>query len=420
MHKIFFFTQGCSNNVADTETMQGILQQDGYEIVKTAEQADLFVINSCTVKNATEKDFFRYLKTLPKKPLVIAGCIAQTDPEKLAGLSLLGTTQINNITDVVEQTLDGNKVVLIKKENNQRLNLPKIRKNPVVEIIPINRGCLGNCTFCKTKAARFNLQSFEKEAILQQVKTAISQSIKEIWLTSQDTAVYGLDIGLALPALLREILALDGAFMVRLGMGNPDHFKLYIDELTQIFLHPKMFKFLHIPMQAGDNDVLKAMKRDYTREEFSEIVQRLREKIPEITIATDIICGFPEETDEQFNETLKIIEQLKFDVINISRYSARPKTFAATLPQLAGGVIAERSRKITELFESQLPEINKKWIGWQGIVIIDDYGKEGTQTMLARTHTYKQVVVKGDFALGEMLHVKIVRVDEYSLYGEIL
>ena len=279
MHKIFFITQGCSNNVADTETMQGILQKEGYGIVQTAEQADLIVINSCTVKNATEKDFFRCLKALPKKPIVIAGCIAQTDPEKLPEVSLLGTTQINNITYVVEQTLQGNRIILTKKENNQRLNLPKIRKNPIIEIIPINRGCLGSCTFCKTKAARFNLLSFETEAILQQIKTAVNQGIKEIWLTSQDTAVYGLDIGCTLPILLQKILALDGTFMVRLGMGNPDHFKLYINELAEIFRHPKMFKFLHIPIQAGNNAVLNAMKRNYTKEEFFEIVQKLRKKI---------------------------------------------------------------------------------------------------------------------------------------------
>ena len=169
---------------------------------------------------------------------------------------------------------------------------------------------------------------------MQQIKTAVNQGIKEIWLTSQDTAVYGLDIGCTLPILLQKILALDGTFMVRLGMGNPDHFKLYINELAEIFRHPKMFKFLHIPIQAGNNAVLNAMKRNYTKEEFFEIVQKLRKKISEITIATDIICGFPYETDEQFNETLDVVKQLQFDVINISRYSARPKTLAAAFPKI--------------------------------------------------------------------------------------
>ncbi len=420
MHKIFFFTQGCSNNVADTETMQGILQQDGYEIVDSIEKADLIVINSCTVKNATEKDFFKYLKSFPKKPTIIAGCIAQTDPEKLQGYSLIGTAQINNITDVVEATLEGNQVVMTKKENNPRLNLPKIRKNPIIEIIPINRGCLGNCTFCKTKAARFNLQSFEPDAILKQAKNAIEAGVKEIWLTSQDTAVYGLDIGMQLPQLLKIILALDGQFMVRLGMGNPDHFILYYKELAEVFQHPKMFKFLHLPVQAGSNIILDAMKRNYNREEFITIVNHFREKIPEMTIATDIICGFPGETDEQFNETLTLVKQLQFDVINISRYSARPKTFAATMQQLPGGIIADRSRKLTELFEKQLPEINKKWIGWQGAVIIDDAGKLGTNTMLGRNYTYKQIVLKGNFNIGEIVQVKIVKVDTYSLYAEVI
>ncbi|MBI3032891.1 tRNA (N(6)-L-threonylcarbamoyladenosine(37)-C(2))-methylthiotransferase [Candidatus Woesearchaeota archaeon] len=428
--KVFFYTQGCANNQTDSETMAGILKEDGYDIVNAPESADCLVINSCTVKNATETEFFRTLNKLPKKPTVVAGCIAQTDQEKLKGFSLIGTTNIHHITDVVEETLEGNQVIFTKRENSIRLNLPKIRKNPVIEIIPINRGCLGHCTFCKTKAARFNLQSFEKQAILQQAQQAIKEGVKEIWLTSQDTAVYGQDLetreeennsnnkNKELPELLKALCNLEGTFMVKLGMGNPDHYLKMIPNLIEAFKHKKMFKFLHIPLQAGNNEVLANMERNYTTEEYKYIITEFKKAIPQIHIMTDIICGFPGETDEQFEDTLKIIEETKPDSVNISRYSARPKTVAATWKQLPTHVIADRSRKLTELFDKITLENNEKWIAWEGAVLIDEEGKQGTKTMNGKNACYRQIVVNDPeqkLKLGDIVHVKVIEAKEYYL-----
>lgn len=432
--KVYFYTQGCANNQADTETMVGILKEDGYDIVDAPESADCVVINSCTVKNATEVEFFRAVNKLPKKPTIIAGCIAQTDPEKLRGFSLIGTTNIHHITDVVEETLEGNHVIFTKRENSVRLNLPKIRKNPVIEIIPINRGCLGHCTFCKTKAARFNLQSFAKEAILKQAQQAIVEGVKEIWLTSQDTAVYGQDLiqgtteeeikkrNKQLPELLSTICNLEGTFMIKLGMGNPDHYLKMLPDLIEVFKHKKMFKFLHVPVQAGNNDVLTNMQRNYTIEEYKHIITEFKKAIPHLHIMTDIICGFPGEIDEQFEDTLKLIESTKPDSVNISRYSARPKTVAAAWKQLPSHVIADRSRRLTELFDKITLENNKQWLNWEGAVLIDEHGREGTKTMNGKNACYRQIVVKDHeqkLKLGDIIHVKIIEAKEYYLLSEI-
>ena len=175
--KIAIITFGCSMNQADSEVMKGLLNEQKYIICDDIDEADLIIVNSCTVKNTTEKNFWNLLDRLNKKnkKIIVAGCIAQSEPDKLADFSLIGTTQINKICEAVQSIFEGQKVKLIKKLNSvsrqkERLNLPKIRKNKVVEIIPISQGCLGSCTFCKTKAARFNLFSYDIVNIVEKQK----------------------------------------------------------------------------------------------------------------------------------------------------------------------------------------------------------------------------------------------------------
>ena len=228
----------------DRFTRRAIRGMLPYKQDKGIKIADLVIVNSCTVKHTTETNFKKLLRKLNqlKKKIVIAGCISQTDPEQLEEYSLVGTTQLNKIVEFVEETLAGNTVkILERSKTNPRLNLPKIRKNPIVEIIPISQGCLGNCSYCKTKAARFDLLSYDKKAILCQAKDAIKQGVKEIWLTSQDTAVYGKDIGSTLIDLLKSLIKLKGDFKIRLGMGNPNHLSKIIDKLLPLFKSKKLF-----------------------------------------------------------------------------------------------------------------------------------------------------------------------------------
>ncbi|MBS3122515.1 MiaB/RimO family radical SAM methylthiotransferase [Candidatus Woesearchaeota archaeon] len=456
MTRICILTFGCSLNISDSEVMSGLLEKHKFKIVNSIDEADLVIVNSCTVKHATEAHFWNLLSKLKEKNklVVIAGCIAQTDPEKLSEYSLIGTTQLTHIHEIVEETLSGNIVKLIAKEINPRLNLPKIRKNHIIEIIPICQGCLGNCTYCKTKAARFELISYEKDAIICQAKQAIKEGVKEIWLTAQDTAVYGKDIvdndicndtgkdagkyvgkdkdagkyaskneGVTIIDLLKELIELKGNFKIRLGMGNPDHIKSYITQLIPIFQNEKMFQFIHIPVQSGNNFILKDMNRKYTIEEFKEIITKLRNSIPNITLATDIIVGYPSETEEQFEDSIKLIKEIKPDVLNRSKYCARPKTVAASLPQLPGSLIKDRSRKLSQVFDFIGYEHNKSWLKWQGEILIDEIGKEETESVVGRNFAYKPVVVEnkdGKLKIGDVVKVKIFKVTKYDLRGEIL
>jgi len=414
--KIFNKTFGCTLNRSDSEVMAGLLKKEGYKIVDDEDKADLVIINTCTVKGPTENKFYRYLKNIKDKKIIIAGCIPQADPELkiLEKYSLIGVNQLVKIGFVVEKTLKGNTVKLLKKEHNPRLNLAKIRKNPVIEIIPICEGCLGEpCAYCKVKQARGSLFSYDKSVIIKQAENALKDNIKEIWLTSQDNGCYGLDINTNIVELLKDILKIKGDFKIRLGMINPNFALRFLDELIEIYKNKKMFKFLHVPVQTGNNKILKLMKRKYTVEDFFKIINKFRKEIPDITISTDIICGFPTETEQEFLDSYNLIKEIKPDVLNINMFWPRSKTKAAEMKQILSRDIKERTRKLTKLFHEIALEQNKKWIGWEGNVIVDDYGKNNT--FIARNYAYKQVILEGNYKLGQKVKVKIKKATKFDL-----
>ena len=418
MAKVHFITQGCSANVADSEVMMGILKDRGDVLVDNSEDADVVVINSCTVKGPTETAFKRKLTELKGKKVVIAGCIPQAEPKNYSDYSRIGTYQIKNITKVVDETLKGNQVALLERNDEGRLNLPKVRKSNFVEIVPILQGCLNSCTFCKTKHARGNAVSYPINDIVRHVSKSVEEGVKEIWLTSQDNAVYGLEFNSNLAELLKEIVSIDRDFKIRVGMGNPKYMLGYLDDLISIMKHPKMFKFIHIPLQAGSDKVLEDMKRGYTSEEFAFIVKKFKEEIPEITIMTDIICGYPTETAKDFEKTVKVIKETKPDMINVSRFWPRPGTPAAKLRQIDGGESKDRASIMMDLFKEVALQNNQKLMGWKGRITITEPGK--FNTWVGKNDSYKQVVVKGDFKIGDEVNVEIKDVSALDLKGEVV
>lgn len=415
-------TTGCSANQADSEQMAGLLKQAKFELVETIEDADVVVFNTCTVKTPSENSFFTQLdqfkKDHPYKIVVISGCIPQADKQKLKDYSLVGTKQIHNIVQVVEEALHDNVLQLLNNDEMPPLNLPRVRKNPIVEILPINRGCLGACTFCKTKTARGTLVSYPAAEIVEVAKKAVAEGVKEIWLTSQDTFCYGFDIKTDLPTLLEQLVQIPGDFKIRIGMGNPDHMPKIGTRLVEIYKHPKIFKFLHLPLQAGHDEILKAMHRRYTVEEYLQTINLFKREIPEINIMTDIIVGYPTETDDHYWGTLEVVRKTIPDSINISRFWPRPDTPAAELPELPGEVVKHRSRVLTDIFHNISKLQNERWLDWKGEIIIDEKGREPGQ-WIGRNHSYKQIIVEGDFKLGDKVQVQIVKAETFDLRGRI-
>ncbi len=423
MTSFYIETYGCSHNFADSEQMAGLLKQAKFELQPELEKADIIIFNTCTVKGPTESQFFTRLLDIknqfPYKIIIIAGCIPQTDPEKLKKYALLGTRQIHRIVEVVEESMHDNIVQLLDTGEMPPLNLPKVRKNPIVEIIPISRGCLSACTFCKTKSARGNLQSYPISEIKLLAEKAVQEGVKEVWLTSQDTACYGFDLGTNVAHLIRELIQIPGNFKIRLGMGNPVHLRKFKEDLFPLFNHEKMFKFLHLPMQSGSDEVLKAMRRGNSNKEFEELVQEARMQIPGLTIATDIIVGFPTETEEDYWNTLNTVRKLTPEIINISKFWPRPKTPAAKLRPLPGDIVTHRAKVLMDMFQNISKMNNEKWVGWEGEVLIDEKSKEPGQ-WIGRNASYKPVIIEGEYTLGDRLRVKGTKAGTFDVRGEII
>ncbi|NWS98449.1 CDKAL methylthiotransferase, partial [Mionectes macconnelli] len=428
VQKIWIRTWGCSHNNSDGEYMAGQLAAYGYKITDNSAEADLWLLNSCTVKNPAEDHFRNSIKKAQegKKKVVVAGCVPQAQPRQdyLKGLSIIGVQQIDRVVEVVEETIKGHSVRLLgqKKDNGKRLggarlDLPKIRKNPLIEIISINTGCLNACTYCKTKHARGDLASYPIEELVDRAKQSFQEGVCEIWLTSEDTGAYGRDIGTDLPTLLWKLVEVipEGA-MLRLGMTNPPYILDHLEEMAKILNHPRVYAFLHIPVQSASDSVLMDMKREYCVADFRQVVDFLREKVPGITIATDIICGFPGETDEDFQETMKLVEQYRFPSLFINQFYPRPGTPAAKMPQVPAAVKKQRTKDLSQLFHSYNPYDHK--VGERQRVLVTEESFDSNY-YVAHNPFYEQVLVPKDpLLMGKMVEVNIYEAGKHFMKGQ--
>jgi len=241
----------------------------------------------------------------------------------------------------------------------------------------------------------------------------IDSGAVELQLAAQDTAAYGIDIGTSLPELLNRIVEIPGKFMVRVGMMNPNTAQTILNELADALRCPKVYKFLHMPVQSGSNEVLEKMCRGYRADDYMEIVRLLRAKLPEISLATDVIAGFPGETDEDFAKTLKLMELIRPDKINVTRYSKRPQTGAAELYDMPDRIKKERSRRLTKLWLDIAGENNGLYLGMVVEVLVTERGKG--KSMKARTQNYTGVVIEGEPPLGSQQRVKIINSGPFYL-----
>lgn len=421
MVKVYAEAYGCSSNFADYEIALGLLKKVGFDIVDSVEKSDLNIIFTCAVKLPTLQRMIFRIKELTKlkKPLIIAGCMPKTDLEKIEKINpqacLIAPDQIEKIVDVAKAALERKKLSYLEDLKKPKINLPKFRKNPVIGITQVGRGCLSNCAYC-VEPYRGKLFSYPLEGIIEDIKAALKQGCKEIWLTSLDNGCYGFDLKTNLAELLKEVCKIEGKFFVRVGMANPLHIKKILKELIETYKNEKIFKFLHLPIQSGSDKILKLMKRGYKVKDFIEIVEKFRKKFPNISLATDIIVGFPYENDSDFKKTLQLIEKVKPDVVNISKFGARTGTEAVNMKQLDVKIVNERSKIISELVKKITLEKNKAWIGWKGEVLIDEIiGNE----FVGRNFAYKPVVVKTkENIFGKFVNVEITDITSNSLIAK--
>ena len=395
--KFYIETYGCSANRAESETMSGLLAAGGHIPVSAVSEADAVIVNTCFVKAPTEQKIKDRIRNISRehagKRLVVAGCmpeVALSDIEKIApAASIVSTHHVTRIAEAIE-----GRAVFVGPSEENKLNTPKSRTNRLIGITEISEGCNGVCAYCAVRLAKGRLRCFPPDDIVKDVKTALDDGCREIWLTSQDNGSYAYD-GIKLPDLIDRICSLDGDFMVRIGMMNPNHAGPMIDRLIEAFSSRKVYRFLHLPVQSGSDRVLKAMRRKYTASQFEHIVDKFRKAIPSITIATDVIVGFPGETDEDFQKTMELLEKTKPDIVNVSKFGVRRGTEAARMPQLDPKTVKRRSAEMAEAVRKLRMLSAKKWLGWKGSVLVTERGKAMNQ-YTGRNRSYRAVVINSD------------------------
>jgi MiaB-like tRNA modifying enzyme len=420
--KIFVEVYGCSANQSDYEMGLGIIKKNGFKIVDNSNSSDLNIIFTCIVKTPTSDRMIHRIKELTKlnKPLIVAGCMPKTEKKNIEAISprasMVGPNSIHIIDKIIKKALSGKKIVSTDDLKTPKLCLPRIRKNPIIEICEISNGCLNACSFCEVKLAKGNLKSYPLNAIIKEIKDSLKQGCKEIWLTSQDCGCWGMDNKSNLINLVDEICKINGKFLIRIGMMNPSHVKKIIGDLLKCYKSEKIFKFIHLPVQSGSDKILKSMNRNYSVKDFENIVKKIIHRFPMLTLSTDIIVGFPRETEKDFQKTINLIKKIEPDIVNISKFGARPGTKAEKMKQLSRKIINRRCKKLTELIRTIQLEKNEKWVGSAGEVLIDEVGNK---KIVGRNFAYKPVILKKG-KLGEFKIVKIKSSSSTSLFGEII
>jgi len=420
LKKFYLETYGCKLNQSDSDLIKGILSND-FKEVSSPKEADFIIINSCGVLEKTERKIIKRIKSFRNKKIILAGCLPLISPEASIKIAdgVLGPKNIPSIKEIANKVLLGEKVWQVSNKVIDKGDYCyfKKRKKGISAIVSIAEGCLGNCSFCITKKARGKLKSFSEEKILEEIQHLATSGFKEIQLTSQDAVLYGLDKGkLLLPDLLNKISKVKGDFKVRVGMMNPGYVNKILDNLVLSFKSEKIYKFIHLPLQSGDDWVLKRMNRGYCVDDFLRIASCFRKNFKDVLLATDIIVGYPEETEESFRKTLDLIEEVKPSIVHIFRFSKRKGTKAASLKDYPDRIKKKRSRELNNLCKKVNLEKNKEFLGKIFKVLVIE--KRKNNTLIGRASSFRAVVLKRG-EIGKYYKVKIVDFKENYLIGTI-
>ena len=423
--KVFIESYGCTFNQADGQIIAGNLLENDIDLVGSIEEADVVIVNTCYVKLPTEdKMVFRIQKLqkeFPDKKIIVGGCMVEIDPEKLEKIgpdvSWIGPHQLNKSASVVNATYCGEVIRETGFSKDSKVGVPKVSDDGLIHILQICEGCLGACTFCCTRFARGPLNSYPISDIVAEARQAIENGACEIQLTAQDTAAFGRDSGEKLSDLIKEVANLEGDFRVRVGMMHPKNILNGVDEIIDAMKHPKVYDFIHLPVQSGSDKVLSDMRRGHNISQYKEIVSKFKKEIPDITLAVDIIVGYPTESDDDFDETVKLLRQIKPSLIHLSKYQHRISAISSSLKEIPPKVMKKRSKFLSEIKEEITKEENVEFLdSIQNVLVVEKGSKGG---YIAKTNNYIPVIVD-DVELGTFVDVKITEATSTYLKSELL
>jgi threonylcarbamoyladenosine tRNA methylthiotransferase CDKAL1 len=375
---VYIETYGCRYNFGDTAKLIEILKCKGSTLVDSAQAADSVIINTCTVVGPTERRMLRRLSLFRDKDLYVTGCMPEVQREAIFAVctpTFISSKTIHEVYRSVKTVSGGG-----------------------VAIVQVAQGCVGRCTYCLTRIARGPLKSFSEEEILAEIQAHTRTGTQEIQITAQDTGCWGWDIGKSLPGLLNCIEDLPGRFMIRVGMMNPATVRGILDDLVDAFASDRIFKFVHLPVQSGSDAILDRMGRGYTVADFEKIVSSFKNRYPEITLATDMIVGFPGETRQDFSESLDLIGRVRPNKVNITRYSQRPFTSLPSKEDFPEWVKKDRSRLMNSHTEKVYTSINTGYLEKQVPFLVTEKIKTGS--VMARSPDYLGIVIDEDLPLG--------------------
>ena len=435
-------TFGCQMNKADSERMAGVLDNMGFEATGDPNGADLILYNTCTIRDNAEQKVYSYLGRQAKRKhnepdltLVVAGCVAQQEGEQLLRrvpeLDLvMGPQHANRLEDLLQQVFDGSQVVATDPIHIvEDITKPR-RDSDVSAWVNIIYGCNERCSYCVVPNVRGVEQSRTPEAIKAEMEDLGRQGYKEITLLGQNIDAYGRDLPGSTPEgrhkntltdLLYYVHDVPGIERLRFSTSHPRYFTERLIKACKEL--PNVCEHFHIPFQSGDNDILQAMKRGYTHEKYRRIVKTIQEYMPDAAITADAIVGFPGETEEQFENTLRLIEDLEFDLVNTAAYSPRPGTPAALWEnQLSESVKSDRLQRINRVVSVTAEARSRRYLGREEEVLVEAQNTKDPAQVLGRTRTNRLTFFSGKIEelKGKTVMVKINQTRAFSITGELI
>jgi len=405
-------TYGCTSNRGESRQIERKLRDAGHYRVDGPGEADVAILNTCTVVEKTERNMLRRAEELESETadLIVTGCMALAQGEEFEGVD----AQVLHWEDVPTAVTNGECPTTTPDAE------PVL--DGVVGILPIARGCMSNCSYCITKFATGRVDSPPVEENVEKARALVHAGAKELRVTGQDTGVYGWDTGeRKLPELLDRICDIDGEFRVRLGMANPGGVHGIHEELADVFAdNEKLYDFVHAPVQSGSDEVLETMRRQHRVGKFREVVETFDDRLDHWTLSTDFVVGFPTETEADHRKSMELLAEVRPEKINITRFSKRPGTDAAEMKGLGGTVKKERSKAMTDLKMEVCREAHAAMVGDVCEVLVVE---EGTgDSVKCRDPAYRQVIVTDADArgveVGEFLEVEITASETVYCFGE--
>ncbi|MGC9435444.1 MAG: MiaB/RimO family radical SAM methylthiotransferase [Methanomicrobiales archaeon] len=394
--KVHVASYGCTYNHADAEAIREICRRQGCRLV-SEDEADVVIIATCTVVQRTENRVMAHLSRVSDREVLVTGCMPLAQPDRIRdcpGVRVIHPDTVRSHAGTPGAILRGG-----------------------IGVVQAARGCRGRCTYCITRRARGPLASMPADVVSRGVEWCASNGAAEIQLTAQDLSAWGLDRGETLPDLLARLREIPGDFRLRAGMMNPATVLPILDDLVESWTDP-LFRFVHLPVQSGSDHVLELMGRGYTRDQFIAIIEAFRERYPDMRISTDILVGFPGETEGDFMATVDLLRRVRPTKVNVTRFSPRPGTDAAKRPLLPGGVVKERSRVLHRLAAEISDRASTRRIGEVVPFVATESKRPGTVT--ARTATYDHLVIPESLSPGTTGHARITGHRRFYLLADRL